>query len=1244
MEDYAITSEYVPPGQGAPDWLIAGLSASTESSIMVIHPTEQHRKFTLDALSERGVPAQPQEHVTMSQLLRLLHVDFRLPVLLDDEASSFMGIHNKCVDAGENYKFPLLHSGEHGPWGMKKTQRLEHLHAHLSSLLDPFNWENNPGLEAYERILLAFEKERGGTLPVLLPKHVLQALNSADSAPFHFAHTDGILVLDHAPDFTEIERAILCSLSRFTPIHQLLNPGSFRLGYHGAFLVDEYPCTQETLPPWVPSHEVWSESSSSWRSDVGRSKNTQFTRVTVDERDHILNSTIELIKHFRSTSQGRILVIDGSARDRQHLWAQSLGSLGIQWNSNTELLEDQPLFHALLQASRLSQGMSAWGMNALHSVMDSTSLPLKEDMFPELVHPTCEEWRPRPHPEALQSIAQQFHVLGGPGAISRWVGALSRAKPSATDRNPEQRRQDLEETQWWLSCMLHAWKPLLMGEDMHMLRYDVEGCSTGTFLPLPPSPKNGPAWMTQFVKWLDFEALEHRQSPYNRSLGTFHAILESIQKIQSSMAQAGQSITFDGMDFIDLLTYVGQVTSLSQTKMKTAGIEVLTPKEALGLEADLIIFAGLDVDAWPMKTSVIPWLDAKAQLELGMFQTDVLIRQGRHHLRHLLNAAPCIVMFDSSPEDGGGPSAPYGEWLSDVRRSGEWDAMRAAPEFLPSNTYQGTSGSRHWEWVSRELGQGSWLTPVSSWAAEESGTMRLIRHGHLPRDARQQLGMDLKESIQPREQLNHRPTLTQSFESVIQNDRKRRQPSLRGLAEGASLSWTHRNHLLGIDAVRLRPEHASVKAPGVGAAQWPHLGHKEEKVVSLSVDPRPLPAYAPTGLSLNHRFGQIDASLVRKVWSPSRLEKWLHCPRSAWMNQFLNAKNEDEGVSEDVDLRIRGILAHEVEGALLSGHGVSVSGSDLERIEPLHLGPMGDVEAGWNVILEHLNEHAQWMGRYNAVSVHRTRDLIDATPAEWNEYQETGAPISPGGRLFRMYQSDLTLEHSAPVACEWKTLSEGTSIALDTTDEHEAAMSFEMFGYADRVDVVVLDQAQREALTALGILDESTENTTPMPLDGSPYTAQRLVIVRDLKTVRGPQVKQRGLRHLRCLFEELQLALYARAWEVAHPGDRVIGVGATEIGEFTTHYVELDTDIDSIQDQLHVGLPTGHFPLHFLPLKDEGIYRSPFRTWMYERLKAAQRAVQAAQNGQVNPTPGTHCNYCVLRQSCSVSSFTGGSF
>ena len=69
-------------------------------------------------------------------------------------------------------------------------------------------------------------------------------------------------------------------------------------------------------------------------------------------------------------------------------------------------------------------------------------------------------------------------------------------------------------------------------------------------------------------------------------------------------------------------------------------------------------------------------------------------------------------------------------------------------------------------------------------------------------------------------------------------------------------------------------------------------------------------------------------------------------------------------------------------------------------------------------------------------------------------------------------------------------------------------------------------------------------------------------MVRDLKSVRGPQPSQSGHRHLSEVHEQVQLALYARAWEVAHPGDRVVGVGITEIGDRTTQFLELDPEIE----------------------------------------------------------------------------------
>ena len=152
------------------------------------------------------------------------------------------------------------------------------------------------------------------------------------------------------------------------------------------------------------------------------------------------------------------------------------------------------------------------------------------------------------------------------------------------------------------------------------------------------------------------------------------------------------------------------------------------------------------------------------------------------------------------------------------------------------------------------------------------------------------------------------------------------------------------------------------------------------------------------------------------------------------------------------------------------------------------------------------------------------------------------------------------------------------------------------------------------------------------------------MLIRDLKTVQGPAEEYRGLRHMRCLFEDLQLALYARAWELLHPNDRVVGVGASEIGELSTHYIELDSDLKSLDEALAIGEITRALEKNFPAETADGTPTTAFRRWMSERLLVAQRAVDTATNGTVNPTPGSHCRYCALAHSCAVSTYNGGDY
>ena len=329
------------------------------------------------------------------------------------------------------------------------------------------------------------------------------------------------------------------------------------------------------------------------------------------------------------------------------------------------------------------------------------------------------------------------------------------------------------------------------------------------------------------------------------------------------------------------------------------------------------------------------------------------------------------------------------------------------------------------------------------------------------------------------------------------------------------------------------------------------------------------------------------------------------------MRQTLGADDDEGGVSEDVDARVRGQIVHDAEAALLQGHGVPLGEEVSGEPKALHAGPMGKGRAGWDTILAFLEEKVHWLGRQNAVSVHRTKDLIDATTEAWQAHKEGELELPQEGRLARLLEADLSLKHAAPVAVEWSPTTETERSVLLDTDPGEEASGFRLFGYADRVDVLVLPATIREALTDTGVLSDASHDA-PFPLHGQPRPAQRLVVIRDLKTVAGPKQENVGMRHMRCLFEDLQLALYARAWELLHPNDRVVGVGASEVGEFTKHHVELDADLLPYAEHLELGDISDVFAKHFPAETRTGEMTTPFRRWMAERLAVAQRAVDTA--------------------------------
>jgi len=383
------------------------------------------------------------------------------------------------------------------------------------------------------------------------------------------------------------------------------------------------------------------------------------------------------------------------------------------------------------------------------------------------------------------------------------------------------------------------------------------------------------------------------------------------------------------------------------------------------------------------------------------------------------------------------------------------------------------------------------------------------------------------------------------------------------------------------------------------------------------------------------------------MWSASRLQAWQKCPREAWMKSHLSAGIE-ETQSEDLDDRTGGTIIHDCEGAILEGHGVKLGGPALSKGVSLENGPVGTTDKAWKAVLEYLKENVPWLARKDAVAVHRTRDLLGISTEQWQEYLDCTNTPSASGRLGRLVDADLALKDVAPIACEWFCKAKGSdSVTIDATDDsgNKKPFKFSGKGRIDRVDEVILPKDIRELAIKNGVLSDKTEDMKPLTLGiESCGPAKRWIIIRDLKTIKGPKEDKEGNRHRKAIFDEVQLGVYARAWELINPGDRVVGVGVSEVGEDTVHYVDIDSDLKEYLKDLSIGVQFENCQIHYRNLGEVAPPKSnAFRAWISERIRTSTRAVTWAEKGMVNPTPSeNNCKFCLVKNSCPVAAIVGG--
>ncbi|MDA0715111.1 MAG: PD-(D/E)XK nuclease family protein [archaeon] len=1230
-----ITSEPVELGRGAPHWLKQSLLNGELERVLIIHPTSEHRHQFVNQLNRESSIVHPSNHVTYSGLLRQLASDLRLPSVIELDIATLQSIHSFLEGRASELAFPLLHSGAH-PWSFSKTQRILSTLKVLLRGEQPWNWSENPGFDDIVTELQSLESQMQRTFAFFLELHVLQALKKFKSKPFHLELIDGIIILNQPPDYTPMQASILQHLAEWVPVHQLIAEGSFRLGFHGRYLVDQAYDEQETLPFGLHAIERPKQNESGWQTSVGKSRESKFVRVLLSDKKDIFESVGQCVAEYLQQHEGEIIIIDPCGDQHQTLWQQHLSPSGIDLDKPGISLHYTPHVQQLLGIARIGYGVHAWSFANISRLLHSGSLTLLDDIFPELRHPTVSNWRPCLHQHVLEKCSSIHHLLGGPGALARWRTNLQRMQP-IENQYEVITAKEIEETQWALAAFARLMGPLLSPEDNFIAQLEIEGAATLAQLPLPESPPHVFAWFEEFLCKIDWSRLLSSQVEHHQEIQGLEKLISNVRELEKTIPQSSLN-NFGIHWFFERLTHICSHVKTTGSPSNSNKIRVLQPDQAFGLECDFLILTHLDLESWSMRQPVIPWLDEYSKQELGFFSNDQRIRQGRHQLRHLLNCSPQVVIFDTSLEEGGEPSAPLSEWFTKLGHSG-MSELTTPFEWMELGTESDTSS--YWGQWYDEKKKLTWITPRPLHIRQDHGRYVIQKNGIRQRNIRQNLGLELKYGLEPSQPLNSIESFLPQIERQLHQDRILRQPSKKNLAKGEVLDWDSRSLRTSISDLKFGLNLKQAEKEDTAIVAFPHLGIRGSRSITPYIDPNPLPPAHLIQPEMEPFSGIITSTLERNRWSPSRIQAWLECPRKGWAKQFLNLEDEPSDLEEDINPLKRGDMIHEILAHILERHGVVAYGDEQSAPLPLHCGAIPSVEHGWELALSYLAKHVTWLEQDYAISVHRCRSLIGASPQSWREHLEGTLLLPLGGSIGQLIQQTYSLTSSAPVAVEWPVSQDDLGyVNIITQDDVSLCVN----GFADRVDLITFDEVLEDALVEIGFLNE-TEFTEPFPMDYSDgiRPAQRYVIIRDIKTVNGPKTNKVGERHFKGLMRELQLALYARAWEITHPNDRVVGVGISEVGEWSEHYVEIDgSAFPSNVSLAGIGRVT-QILNKFYPISTlEERTMTPFRMWMKERIQTALRVLQTAAQGHVNPTPGSYCSYCPINNICTLFDLAGG--
>ena len=1184
--EFCITSEEVTPGR-PPEWLrnqirLQAMNPNKNQSdlsgrILVVYPNETSRREMLSILELEGAVDTTLHH-TIDSLTSSLLADFRLPRVIPKDGPYDIVLHAECQKEASSLGFPTINPLPEMNWGHGKTKALATLHSCLSRELAVENWDG-PGMSTFRKVIKRLEKKLGGSHPDMVVQRIINMLQDGRE-PFSVSDIDGIVLMDHAPGMCKSHSEMVMQLSRHRPVHQLTYPGNFRLGHHGHLLVDEHPISEPSkLPQWIN------------KSDRGTEKKPSIVhRQLLHRAEHSFDATIGLVsERLHSNPTDRIMIVDPSIGENRGKWERRLLDMGVLIPRSRNNLRSHPLAHWILWLSKLPHGPDAFSLESLRALsLQTTISPFEEP--PE--HPSDDSLRPTADPDLLTNLARSAHVLGGPGALSKWISTMS-MPPSENQRGPAKER-----AQWWLLCVANSLRPVLGAEDRQALgeASATLGCFSGKNLPLPVNEKTGDEWLLKILSSIDIQsAMDNFDGESTSPASIIQTLLRSHRELRQMQEDSGQRTPQDGLEWVDDFSTIIDKSMTKGHGTKASGrVSLLGPSESLGCTADLTILTNTSSSSWNLKVPKVPFLGDEERNSLDILRPDGPIRDARHHLQHILNSSPEVVILDTILDESNPPAAPIREWAI----SSDSDCTKSE---IPSERAPST-----------------------------------------PRDFRQFDGRQIRNNLQPSRSPINPSAVSIGFDPELQADRQRRQP--RNSIEDGYLPDSATPHLLSFESSSLFARTPKGVVEPRRNHRWPVIGGiTGSGKNSVTIDPRPFTP-APSGsLVSDSRHGHAEGAEQNvRIWSPTRLQRWLNCPRMGWLSKGLMAENE-ELIDEEIDRRTQGNLLHLIHHDILSKALNIPMGEERETPGEARLTSLCDSGLSVNELmqmaLESLDSRAPWLERADAVSAHSLRTLTGMDRKQWGSWLADPAPLPLSGRIGTIISAELTCSDSSPISLEWSTDNfnpNGIEIALPSEFTGGSQLEpIKIRGFIDRVDLLPFDEKSE-----LWLDPEGDHSVAPIRIQGTGWKPRRIVAIRDLKTSDRASSRR---RHLKGLLEELQLALYARAWEVAHPGDLVLAAGISMLSHNSEHYLEISSGYSENLPEIEIGTRTTvSADLHRFNDEGKSATSDHFRAWLAQRIQVSLKVALQASSGRVHPTPSPGvCGYCPVSRTCQVRAESG---